>query len=194
MATIAALHDDISTMGQLFDEVVRSSEMIGGFDDGPDLRDNIQGKVKRIKQISSQVKSVFNQFGDDDPRVKECQGIFDQLNAKMQSSLPGVIDKLRNNINSEAAPQPAFQYQMMDQQQVDAETEYLMVLEQEVNSILETMKEVNQIFHQTLEELQKQRHILVDINTSTTGAATNMQSGNDELQQAEHHQKKCIIW
>lgn len=193
MATIAALHDDISTMGQLFDEVVKSSEMIGGFDDGPDLRDNIQSKVKKIKQISSQVKSIFNQFGEDDPRVKECQDIFNQLNVKMQNNLPGVIEKLRNNISNEQAPQPTFQYQMQDQQQVDVETEYLMVLEQEVNTILETMKEVNQIFHQTLEELQKQRHILVDINTSTTEAANSMQSGNDELKKAEHHQKKCII-
>ncbi|KAH0795094.1 hypothetical protein GPJ56_000937 [Histomonas meleagridis] len=193
---IASLQNDFRSMKQLLQEICDLSDKVGGFDDGPDLRDQIQSKVQTLKRLSSQSKqSLMALSQKNDPAVNECQKQFDELNQDIQQKLVPVLNKLRSSTAAEeSAPAPQFQNQLVSQAQVDQDTEYLEILEQEVNSILQTMKDVNKIFHETLEELQKQRHVLVGIDTTTTQAAQKMETGNKELKEAHEHQKKCTIY
>ena len=193
---IASLQNDFNSMKQLLQEIRTLSDKIGSFSDGPDIRDQIQSKVQTLKRLSSQTKqSLLALSQKNDPAVNECQKQFDELNEDINQKLVPILNKLRSiTIGESSAPTPAFQNQLVTQAQVDQDTEYLEILEQEVNSILQTMKDVNKIFHETLEELQKQRHILVGIDTTTSRAAKKMETGNNELKKAHEHQKKCTIY
>lgn len=196
------LSADIGKMRDLLNNIIENSKNIGGFNDGPRLRDDIQSDVKQIMQISQTVKSTITRMkesGDEDISQQEQE--VDSLRAAMQSQLPAVIQKLRANSVPEPRPEAShtspLQSGLLDQQQLDGETEQLEELEQQTNQILATMNQVNQLFKNTFEEIQKQRHILTDIQTYTQNASQDMQTGNDQLAKADSHQKKgtkCLCW
>jgi t-SNARE complex subunit (syntaxin) len=78
---------------------------------------------------------------------------------------------------------------------LDSDSDLLDVLEQQVNEILAAMPEVHQLFGKTLQELQKQRHILVQIEGETSKAVEEMEVGNEDLRKAQGRQRsstKCI--
>jgi hypothetical protein len=200
MASPTQVSSDIERMTGLMDHIMSLSKQIGGFNDGPQLREQIQVDVKNIMNASKVVKDSLSQL-QGSPGTGECEARFEQLRARMQQDLPNVISKLRQN--TEAPPSSGglqgsranYTEPILDQMQLDGETEQLETLAQQVNQILRVMREVHEIFGQTLEELQKQRHLLGHIEGATSEAVSNMESGNEQLEQAHESQKKstkCI--
>lgn len=191
---------DINTMEDQLNKIMLNSSKLGGFDDGPDVRESLQQDVKSLMNLSQMVKKViFTLREQGDPNVNDYQSKFDNLRNKMQNELPQVLNKLKENIQSNEpsnVPQTEIYNQpLLDQSQLDSETEYLQVIEQEVNNILTTMRELNLIFQQTLDELQKQRHILVSVDTMVSSSTNDMNSGNLDLEKAAEHQRgttKCL--
>lgn len=196
------LSADIGKMRDLLNNIIENSKNIGGFNDGPRLRDEIQSDVKQIMQISQTVKSTIARLKEDEGiDISQQEKEVDSLRASMQTGLPVVIQKLRANSVPEQKPEATrsstLQSGLLDQQQLDAESEQLEELEQQTNQILATMNQVNQLFKNTFEEIQKQRHILTDIQTFTQNASQDMKTGNDQLARADSSQKKgtkCLCW
>ncbi|KAH0793486.1 syntaxin-12-like isoform X3 [Histomonas meleagridis] len=195
------LANDIQTMQHQLDEICQNSLSIGDWSDTPELRESLQNDVKSLMELSQQVKSTIISLREKgDPEVDSYQQQFDQLRADMQDKLPGVLQALRRCYDSihPQQQQPVLNQPLLDQEQLDGETEYLEIMEQEVNQILSTMRDLQQIFQQTLEEIQKQRHLLVSVDSIVTSSKQNMQSGNVQLEEAHKHQKgssraMCII-
>jgi t-SNARE complex subunit (syntaxin) len=87
---------------------------------------------------------------------------------------------------------------LLDQDQLDGVSETLNVLEQQVNQIIQQMRQIHDIFHQTLTEIQAQRHFVTTIDGETSKAVDAMERGNEQLDQAAEKQKTstrclCVI-
>jgi hypothetical protein len=190
---------DIEQMTSLMTHIINLSKQIGGFNDGPQLREEIQSDVRTLTNTIRSTKDALTALKSQNaPGVDEHQARLDALRARMQAELPGVVNKLRQNTDTPSSQSPAraaYTQPLMSQQLLDSETDQLELLEQQVNEILRVMREVNQLFTTTMEELQKQRHILATIEGATSDAVEKMETGNEELKQAHSSQKKstkCI--
>jgi hypothetical protein len=181
--------------------IISLSEKIGGFNDGPHLREQIQCDVKSILESSQTVKRSFATLKESNPPgIDDHLKRFDQLRARIQTALPKIIEKLKDN----SAPSgfgntsaPNYTEPQLDQRLLDADSDLIDVLEQQVNQIVALMREVNALFGKTLSELQTQRHMLTVIEQDTTAAAEDMGKGNTLLEEAAENQKKstkCICW
>lgn len=191
---------DIGAMERLLSAIVESADKLGGFDDGPDVRESLQRDVRTLMDLSQTVKrALFAQRERGDTAADSHEARFNALRERMQAQLPQVLRRLQESSQGCDAPPPRgdiVSQPLLDQEQLDGETEYLQVLEQEINSILTAMQELNRIFKQTLDELQKQRHILVGVDSMVSSSTGNMQDGNKDLDKAADHQRgttKCLF-
>jgi methyl-accepting chemotaxis protein len=202
MPSLAEVSSNLEQISSLLNHVVNLSTKIGGFGDGPHLREQIQADVRQLTTLSQTVKNAMTELRQTGgPTFDSYQSRFEDLRARMQSELRPVIEKLRSSTTPSAsggggggsvASEP-----LLSQQLVDSETDLIDVLEQQVNQILTTMREVNQLFTHVMTELQKQRHMITAIDAETTEAVSEMSTGNRELEKAGEHQKsstKCICW
>jgi hypothetical protein len=199
--SLSQVSSDIEQMSSLLSHILSLSAKVGGFNDGPHLREQIQLDVKSILDSSQAVKRAFTRLKESDtPGVEEPLRRFDQLRARIQSELPNVISKLKDNtapsdFGSSSAPN--YTEPQLDQRLLDADSDLIDVLEQQVNQIVAMMREVNALFGKTLAELQTQRHILTAIEQDTNVAVQEMTKGNEVLEEAADNQKKsskCICW
>jgi hypothetical protein len=199
--TLTDVGIDIEKMTNLLAHILSLSERIGQFGDGPHLREHIQEDVRLLAATSQSVKTLL-------VRLKS-QGVcgldsylerYDSLRMRIQQELPGVIQRLRGS--TAPADEPPAEPDMnqpllMDQSLLDAETEAIGILEQDVNAILTGMREVTRLFTEVFQQIQAQHHIIQAIETETTGAVSEMSKGNENLQDASKHQKKaikCVCW
>jgi hypothetical protein len=198
--SLAPIASGLERLTSLLTHIVTLSMKIGSFDDGPQLRENIQTDVRSILSSSQTVKSTLQDLKSRAvPGVDEYLAQFDSIRARMQRELPDVISKLRNTVSSPRSPWDArddsMSQPLLDQAQLDAESGYMDVLEQNVNRIVNTMREVHQLFTDTLTEIQQQRHLVTGIETLTSKAVDDMNNGNKQLEQADEKQKsstKCL--
>jgi hypothetical protein len=72
---------------------------------------------------------------------------------------------------------------------LDADTDLINVLEQQIAEIVATMQEINESFSKRSAEFRDQRHVMVTIEASTATAVAEMQDGNAQLEQATENQK-----
>ena len=191
--SLVQVDNDLRGMENTLSHVISLSEKIGSFEDGPHLRESIQSDVKTLMTFSKNVKGSLTQLRErNENGVDNYEQRFEDLRAKMQNQLPGVISSLRNNSfpeNNEGTGSPLDPTPLLDQSLLDSQTDQLDELEQSINQILQTMKEVKALFTQTLDELQQQRHILVNVDKMTSTAQKDAASANDNLETAEKHQK-----
>lgn len=189
-------------MTRQHESIIELSKQIGGFNAGPQLQDDIQSNVKSLLTLSQKVKNNITQLRESNaPDLDSVENAFNQLSRRIQSELPDVIKSLRN-VSSGPGPSSGgggggFNPTVLQQSLVDDQSDQLDMLEQEVQSILSTMREVNTLFHQTLEEIQKQRHMLVTIEASTEKAKDDMESGILHLDKAGENQKssnRALCW
>jgi predicted nucleic acid-binding Zn ribbon protein len=200
-ATIAQVANDIAKMTSTLNHILSLSKQIGGFNDGPHLREQLQVDVKSILDSSRTVKRDLLQLKDnDESEADEYLAKFEALRGRIQQELPPVVNKLKSSSADTAfgsASSPNYTEGLLDQTQLDGATDLIDILEQQVNAILMTMREVREIFGSTLEELQKQKHMVQSIETTTAEAAEDMHKGNEILEEAQDRQKgatKCILW
>jgi DNA repair exonuclease SbcCD ATPase subunit len=191
--------NDLDQMTALMNHIISLSNQIGGFNDGPHLREEIQSDVKAILSKSKDVKESLTQLKSRNASgADEYQARFDALRERMQGQLPGVINKLKENTDMASGPsgqQSSSGGAILSQALLDQDTELIDALEQQVNEILRRMRELNEIFGTTLAEIQKQRHFIAQIEGDTAEAAVSMEKGNEQLEEAAQHQKastKCI--
>jgi hypothetical protein len=195
----ASVASDLDRMTSLLNHIMSLSIKIGGFSDGPHLREEIQADIRTLTSLCQTTKTALIALKErGSPRVDDHLGRFNELRGRIQQDLPGVVQKLRGSSEqAQAKAAPTHDDALLEQSLLDGETDVIDILEQQVNEILVTMREVNQLFGETLEQLQAQRHILTAIETHTTEAVSEMQRGNEELEQAKEKQKsstKCICW
>lgn len=195
------VRNGISDMRGMLTRVMDLSQSIGGFGDGPALRDQIQSTVRSLMDKSREVKGQIAQMRDsDDPEEGSVQAEFQELSQQMQQQLPGLIQRLKESSKGSESNAPREVYNqplLVDEQLLDSQSEELAYLEQAVQGILAQMREVNQLFTQTHEEIQRQRHMLNSIDTYTQNALSEMSTGNEQLSQAQKHQKgstRCLCW
>jgi hypothetical protein len=193
--SMSSITSDLEEMASLLTHVVTLSNRVGGFGDGPHLREQIQGDVKRLGSLSQQVKAAMTRLGGG-PELDAYQSRFEELRERIRRDLEPVIQKLRSSTTptgGDSAPAgPIF-----DQGLLDGETDLIDTLEQEVAAIVSVMREVSERFTQVMQELQAQRPRITAIEGETTAAVAQMESGNKALETASGHQKstrKCICW
>jgi hypothetical protein len=192
--SLSQVSSDIEQMSSLLNHFLSLSGKIGGFNDGPQLREQIQCDVKSILDSSQTVKRAFATLKEaNTPGLDDHLKRFDQLPARIHSELPGVISKLKDNtapsgFGSTSAPN--YTEPQLDQRLLDTDSDLIDVLEQEVNQIVAVMREVNALFGKTLEELQTQRHRLIVIEQDTNMAVQEMAKGNEQLEERGKNQKK----
>ena len=199
MAQLARLGGDIAEMQRTLRDVISKSDQLGGFGDGPQLREEIQTDVRNLMNLSQAVKSNLVEAKQSGLAVDEYESQLAELRAAMQENLPRVIQRLKQNTEThEQSPhESAMNQPLLDQTLLDEQTEQLDELQQAVSGILTMMTEVNMLFKQTLEEIQRHRHMLTAIESHTNEGKENMEKGNEQLEKAASHQKgstKCLIW
>ena len=202
--TASSVGDCLDRMEDGLSRLVSLSGDVGGFRDGIHLREQIQNHVQSLMNLSKQAKNDISQLRrDGDASVDSLQIRFEDLSARMKIELPKVVACLKQN-----APAPGgdefsrrqddfINQPLLEQAQLDSESDQIEMMTQEVNAILSTMREINQIFQQAFEEIQKQRHLVHSIDAITTKAVDNMVKGNKELEKAQEHQKmsrKALCW
>jgi hypothetical protein len=196
-ATVAS---DLERMTSLLNHIMALSIKAGGFSDGPHLREEIQADIRSLTSLCQSTRTALIALRESgSPSADTHLARFNELRDRIQQDLPGVVQKLRGSSEAASAGQAAAMRDepLLDQRLLDGETDLIDILEQQVNEILITMREVNQLFGETLEQLQAQRHILTAIETHTTEAASEMSRGNEALEEAKEKQKastKCICW
>ena len=181
------------------DDLIKTGKDIGTFKDGPLMRESIQRDAKTLSEVSKRVKDeLYELKKDENYEVNEYEKEFNSLREQMQAQLPPIIAKLKQSAEEDNKVAPVQgSNQVLDQELIDRESEQIEVLEIEVRNILATMREVNQIFTQTLEELQKQQHMIATIDGHTEEAVNDMRHGNESLDKAKQHQKsstKTLCW
>ena len=187
-------------MSRLMDDIMNLSKQVGGFGDGPHLREQIQDDVKAIMATSQKVRDGFASMGKDSPGMSKAKANFEAMKARMQNELPQVIGKLRQSQEVSLPPPsaaPIYTEPLLSQEQLDSETEFLRTMETAAAQILSMMRETERLFTQTLEEIQKQRHKLIGIEKYTANSLSDMEQGNEQLDKAAGHQKstsKCLCW
>ena len=199
MSLLTKLDAEINEMAESLNHIRELSDQIGGFNDGPHLHEQIQNEVRSIMQASKKAKDSLLAIPTGTPGLDASMSRFEQIRSRMQTEIPGVIGKLRQyqNTPSQPAPVPNYTEPLLNQSELDDQSEELQALEAAAAQILSQMREVQQLFAQTLDEIQKQRHKLVSIETVTAKSAQDMASGNEQLDKAQQHMKgktKCLIW
>jgi hypothetical protein len=198
-AAVSQVTSDIERMASTFDHIASLSKDISGFRDGPHLREQLEVDVKSIMDLSHGIKRSLTQLRErDEPEADDAAQRFEALRGRVQSELPPVVTKLKSrSADTLLAETAAADYTegLLRQTQLDGDV--IEILEQHVNQILLTMREVREIFGATLEELQKQKHLVTSIETITSDARDEMHKGNEILEEAQEQQKggtKCLLW
>lgn len=183
-------------------ELKQQGSSIGTFKDTPTFRDSINQNVKDILQLSGASKRLIATLRQQEaPGLDDYEKEYEELNAELKRELPPIVQKLKQNTEDAGGmggnPQAAMSQNLLDQEVVDGQAEQLEELESQVREILSTMKEVNEIFTKTLEELQKQRNMIVGLDNTVQESQDRMVSGNEALEKGKSHQKastKCLLW
>ena len=198
---IPSLDASLDKMRQTLDSLLEDGEKIGSMSDGAVLRDRIQSNAKELVQLSASVKKqIMTLKEDDDPSISQYENDFMELSKQMKEKLPSILNRLKQNkteTSSTSQVTPVVSQPLLEQQTVDNETQQIEDLEVSVREILSTMTELNRIFNQTLEELQKQRNTLLTLDNTISNAHDDVKGGNEQLEKATEHQKgstRCLCW
>ena len=191
--SIIEVSNDMTRMENTIDHVKNLSESIGGWQDTAQLREDIQNDVRTIADLSKTIKNNIEYLrAQNAPGLDEQEQRFDSIREKMQVKLREVMEKLRSNDlpshDQDSYPDSNSQ-PLLDQGLLDQQSDQLDELESEINEILQTMKEVKALFCKTLEEIQKQQHILTKVDKTITQAKQETVNGNQQLEKAQQHQK-----
>jgi hypothetical protein len=189
-----AITSDLEEMASLLTHVVSLSGRVGSFSDGPHLREQIQADVKRLGILSQQLKGAMARMSGN-PELGAYQARFEELRERVRRDLEPVVQKLRGSATPGGGAGDAAAGPVLDQGLIDADTDQIDVLEQQVGAIVTAMREVSGLFTQVMEELQAQRHKITVIEGETSAAVSQMESGNEALKTASKHQKssrKCL--
>jgi uncharacterized phage infection (PIP) family protein YhgE len=200
--SVADVGSAIDRMANLLSHIMSLSGKIGGFGDGPRLRGQIQADVQVLTETGQQVKNTLSTL-----KTQGVYGIdnyierYSALRARIQQELPIVIQRLRAALptsSSRPAPEPDMrQPLMMDQGLLDGEADEIDVLEQNVNDVVVGMRDANELFSTTHQEIQSQRHLITRVDSVTSESGSEMAAGNKSLQKGERCQEsstKCICW
>jgi chromosome segregation ATPase len=193
------VRNDISSMRSMLAQIRSLGDRIGGVDDNPQLRAELQDSVRRLTSLAQSTKATIQSLvGSGDPDVASLQQSFTEATQEMQQQLPPVINALRSRTSNEPGRRADVYHQpLLDQAFLDDETETLEALEQRVNEILTAMREVNALFNQTYTKIQEQRHLLVSLDQNISNAVDEMSEANAQLDQAAQKQKgstRCLCW
>lgn len=199
-ASAYGLSRDITHLRNKLNDLSKASEDIGTIKDGALLRSTIQSDIKEIVALSQSIKSqllTLSETNNDEAQSYEPE--FLNIQNEMQNLLPKIVQKLKASASDsqEQITVPSTSVALLDQAQVDEETEQLEILEAQVGEILSTMRELNNLFHATLDKLNEQRNIILSIDDSISNAKDDMNNGNEQLDKGKNHQKgstKCLCW
>lgn len=198
------MESELNEMQNKLDVIIRDSNKIGTFEDNAGVRNEIQNNVKTLMTLSQSAKKTLTQLKQSDvPNVDKYQARFDNLSNQMKNNLPEVIQKFKQSapqfgqVNSYTNPTNDFNQSLLPQEIIENQSDQLDELSSQVNGILSAMREVHELFTETYEELQKQKHMLFRIETTTDAALEDMLNGNKQLEKAHENQKsstKSLIW
>lgn len=218
--TAKQVQENLQRIEDLRVRIINLSKDVGTFHDGIHCREQIQSSVQELKQLSQTVKNEIEELKRNEGESDNSSSLhsqFEALSSKIKEALPDVIASLRqagtppqasqfvestpnqSDYSKNKRPLDLMTTPLIDQATVDQETNQIDVLENEVNSILNIMREIIQFFTQTMQEITSQRNFIDSINKNTTDVAQNMIKGNEELDKAYSHQKGsrkalCIIF
>lgn len=198
------IESELNEMQNKLDVIIRDSNKIGTFEDNAGVRNEIQNNVKTLMTLSQSAKKTLTQLKQNDvPNVDQYQARFDNLSIQMKNNLPEVIQKFKQSapqfdqIDSYTNPTNDFNQSLLPQEVIENQSDQLDELSAQVNGILSAMREVHELFTETYEELQKQKHMLFRIETTTDAAREDMLNGNKQLDKAHENQKsstRSLIW
>ncbi|OHS98197.1 hypothetical protein TRFO_09076 [Tritrichomonas foetus] len=203
------INSSINEMEQTLEEIANLSDKCVGFNSSIYIP-QVQDRIKSLYSLMTCFKKKSQQY-DGFSEYPSTKLRFDNFTRKLQTTLPNVIKTLKeseassfsnnnntsnknNNLNkatllSSSHENPNYTEPLLDQQMIDGETDMISLIENDVTNILSQMRELNSIFNQTFEELQKQRHKIVSIDSITNNSKKEMKKGNQELEKAGNHQK-----
>ncbi|EAY03624.1 hypothetical protein TVAG_161630 [Trichomonas vaginalis G3] len=203
MSSVSQVGKYVVQIREKLNELKQQGDVIGTFRDTPTFRDSINSNVKDITQLAAASKRLLTELREKEtPGLDQYEQEYEELNTELRRELPPIVQKLKNSSqDGGAGPGGAststMQSSLLDQQVVDGESEQLEELEVQVREILSTMREVNEIFTKTLEELQRQNHMVVGISDTVAESKNAMVKGNEQLERGKQHQKastRCLLW
>jgi hypothetical protein len=184
-------------------QVLTLSSKIGSSEDRQELREELQNEVRCIQQASNSAKIAYTRLGEGelDPAEKDrLSEWFTTLREKMQQQLPSVIEVLKNvtlEISLESPGHFSYTEPLLNQEELDQDRETLEALDFEITDILANMKQLNQLFQSTLEEIQRQRNLVTAVDEHVAQALDDMFDGNEQLDKAQRYHKRgnrCLCW
>ena len=198
MASVQQLSSLLSNMRETLDRLCKQNSAVGGLSDGPLLRQELNKTVKELGSISKQAKSTIIILKENGEEIHDYESEFEKISENMKNVLPEIIQKLREQQEEQpTGGSLSVTAPLMAQEEVDMETENIENLEIQVREILSTMRELHEIFTKTLEELQRQRNVLVSVDEQISAAQDSVKDGNQQLDAAHQHQKastRCLCW
>ena len=199
MASLSNLSSSLNEMKSKFQTLCAKKKDIGTFHDGPVLRQEINTNVKELVDVTNRVKRIISTLKENGENIDSYEAEFESLGKQMNTELPKIIQSLKQREDTSVPAYGVSQVQqsLMDQEEVDGTTEQIENLEVQVREILSTMRQLNEIFNQTLDELQKQRNVILSIDNQVSNAHDNMADGNEKLDGAKKHQRgstKLLCW
>jgi t-SNARE complex subunit (syntaxin) len=139
-----------------------------------------------------------------DPAVRErftkCYQEFQQVNRPLTAQIASLEEKERAAAQEQARPSnPTLTTSLLsDQEQGERfQADHVQYLEGQAVEIAGQMREVNALAHDLDTKIVEQHQLVVRIDDTIGDGLEQMHVGNENLSQAEEHQKsstKCLIW
>lgn len=160
-------------------------------------RKTVKQTIKNMEGLSNQINKSIN---NADPELVEK---YNKLYAEFEDMKPGLLNEIQkleqasniasgNDVNTgSTGGAPAMSQQEQEVLQLQAQAE---IMDNVAASIVEDMKDLNEVTLQLKDQIDQQHDVIVRIDDTISDAKEDMVKGNEDLQVAEEDQKKtCNI-
>ena len=172
--SLANLERDINDMERKLDNIIDLADNIGNFGDGPQVRADIENETKPLTPLSQSIKNTITQLQQQNSaNLAPYERKFTSLSDKMQVQLPSILKSMQDHPLSNSTP--------LTQQQIEEDNELIEEISIAIDQICKTMKEIKEITLKTHAELEKQHHVIGEIDKSTTAARESVIAGNNQI-------------
>jgi hypothetical protein len=192
--SVDAVASDLAQIDQVLSVLASQASKIGTAADTPGFRDSVRSKVEVLSALSHSLKSALLVLRDRrDPSVDSYERRFKALASRVASTLRPFIGD-----GQVSRPPPSYTDSaalLLGRDPGEDMADTVDLLEHQAREVLATMREVNQLFHATCEEIKRQRKLLTKIDTHIEEADKNMAAGGGELRIAQEHERrssKCM--
>jgi hypothetical protein len=195
-STVGSVDSDLLQMHQIVSLIESRTHQIGTAADTPFFRDSIRSKIEVLNSLSRSLKSSLLILQDShDQNVSTYERRFNALNSRMTTVLHRFVPQIHDQQSRPPVRYTEPSDLLLGRDSLNEETDRIDMLENEVRQVLTTMREVNQLFRSTMEEIRRQRNLLTKIDVQLEGGKEKMLDGAKESKVANEHMRKsskCI--